>query len=168
MTVKEAIETRRSVRSYSSKPVEEALLREVLEAGRLAPSASNQQKWKFILVRDPEKLAALYEASERQQSVKEAPAAIVAVATASYDMSCGERTAPVDTSIAFSFMLLRAQELGLGTCWLGHFFPEQVRAALAIPEDVEIVAVTPIGYPAETPEARPRLPFDEVVSYEKY
>ncbi|MDR2615423.1 MAG: nitroreductase family protein [Oscillospiraceae bacterium] len=168
MTVEKAIAERRSVRSYTSAPVEEDKLLAVLEAGRLAPSAKNQQNWRFILVRDPEKLKLLFEAADKQRSVEEAPAAIVVCATDSYTMLCGERTAPIDTSIALSFMLLRAHELGLGTCWLGRFRADDVKSALGIPENVEVVAVTPIGYPAETPEARPRKPFSEVVAFDHY
>ncbi|MDR1064893.1 MAG: nitroreductase family protein [Oscillospiraceae bacterium] len=168
MTVEQAIKERRSVRSYLPKTVEEEKLLAVLEAGRLSPSAKNQQQWKFILVRDPEKLKLLLEASEGQRSVEEAPAAIVACASADYTMLCGERTAPIDTSIAFSSMLLRAYELGLGTCWLGRFRADIVKSALGIPDNVEVVAVTPIGYPAETPEARPRKTLAEVASFDKY
>jgi nitroreductase len=168
MTVEKAIAERRSVRSYAPKPVEEDKLLAVLDAGRLAPSATNQQTGKFILVRDPEKLRLLLEASEGQRCVAEAPAAIVACATGDREMLCGQRTAPIDTSIAFSFMLLRAHELGLGTCWLGRFRADAVKSALGIPEGAEVVAVTPIGYPAETPGARPRLSLGEVVSFDKY
>jgi nitroreductase len=83
-------------------------------------------------------------------------------------MSCGQQTAPVDLSIAMSYMILEAHELGLGTCWLGHFNADAVKAALDIPESVTVVAFTPIGYPAETPEARPRKSKEEVISYDKF
>ncbi|MDR0917331.1 MAG: nitroreductase family protein [Oscillospiraceae bacterium] len=168
MTVAEAIATRRSVRKYDSRPVDETLLREVLEAARISPSAANGQNWRFILVRDPAILAKLAVAADNQPSMIEAPAAIVALATASRDMSCGQPTSTVDCSIAMSYLILRAHELGLGTCWLGRFFADKVRDALAIPDDAVIVAMTPIGYPAETPDARPRKAFDEVVSFDKY
>lgn len=168
MTVIDAISTRRSVRKYEDRPVEEEKLLSVLEAGRLSPSAKNQQEWRFILVRDKALLEKLYDASENQPSVQQAPAAIVAVATSDRVMACGERTAPIDTSIAFAYMVLRAHELGLGTCWLGRFSADKVKAALNIPEAAEVVAMTPIGYPAETPSARPRRPFDEVVRFDSY
>jgi nitroreductase len=83
-------------------------------------------------------------------------------------MSCGEQTGVVDGSAAIAYMLLQAHELGLGTCWLGHFDANAVRAALAIPEDVEVVGFFPIGYPAEAPEARPRKDAAEVISYNKF
>jgi nitroreductase len=168
MTVQEAIQTRRSVRKYDAREVEQEKLDLVLEAARLAPSAANQQQWRFILVRDREKLQKLLAASDNQPFVGEAPAAIVACATGSRVMDCGQPTGTVDLSIAMSFMLLRAHELGLGTCWLGHFFADQVKAALDIPDGVEVVAFTPVGYPLETPKARPRKPSGGVISFDKF
>jgi nitroreductase len=168
MNVSEAIRTRRSVRHYDPREVEQEKLDLVLEAARLSPSAANQQQWKFILVRDKELLEKLYIASENQPSVKEAPAAIVVCATGNRVMTCGQPTETVDPSIATSYLILQAHELGLGTCWLGRFHAEQVKDALAIPEDVTVVAVTPIGYPAEEPPARPRKTAAEVISYDKY
>jgi nitroreductase len=168
LTVKEAIETRRSIRKYDSRPVEEEKLLSVMEAGRLSPSAANGQNWRFILVRDPEKLKQLHAASDNQPSVAEAPACIVAVATSTRTMDCGQETGAMDASIAMTQMLLAAHELGLGTCWLGHFFAPQVKTALSIPDSAEVIAFTPIGYPAETPDARPRKAFSEVLSFDGF
>jgi nitroreductase len=152
----EAIRSRRSVRSYSDRPVEEEKLLRVLEAARLSPSATNAQNWRFILVRDKEKLRKLTAAADDQPFVGEAPAAIVACATDRRIMDCGQPTDTVDCSIAMAYMILEAHELGLGTCWLGHFFEDQVKEALDIPEEVRVVVFAPIGYPAEQPEPRPR------------
>ncbi|MDR1822091.1 MAG: nitroreductase family protein [Oscillospiraceae bacterium] len=168
MTVKEAIGGRRSIRTYKPEAVSEELLLQVLEAGRLSPSAANEQNWRFILARDADVKEKLFHASHDQPSVNEAPAAIVVCATSSREMSCGEQTGVVDGSCAIISMLLQAHELGLGTCWLGHFDADAVRAALGIPAEVEVVGFFPIGYPAEAPEARPRKDFAEVVSFDKY
>lgn len=168
MTVTEAIQGRRSIRSYDSKPIEQEKLAAVLEAARLAPSARNRQMWKFIVVTDPEVKDKLVEACNGQPSVKQAPAAIVVCGQEPGIMSCGQPVETVDASIALSFIMLKAYEEGLGTCWLGHFNQEKVKTALNIPGDVAVVAVTPIGYPAESPAARPRKAFDEVVSFDKY
>ena len=168
MNVKEAIETRRSIRKYLQTPVEEEKLRLVLDAARLAPSARNDQKWRFIAVRDDAKRQLLCEAAFDQPFVKEAPVVIVACGMEPRFMSCGMPTDIVDVSIAVSYITLQACELGLGTCWLGHFDAQKVRAALGIPEDVSVVAVTPLGYPAQNPDPRPRKAFDEVVSYDKW
>jgi nitroreductase len=168
MTVAEAIKTRRSVRKYDPRPVEEEKLLAVLEAGRISPSAANGQQWRFILVRDKALMEKMFEASDKQPSVAQASAVIVAVATGSRVMLCGEGTGAVDCSIAFTHMLLRAHELGLGTCWLGRFHADIVKDALGIPKEAEVVAMSPIGYPAEVPDARQRKPFAEVVSFDEF
>lgn len=168
MDVMEAIRTRRSIRKFSGRPIEEEKLNLVLEAGRLSPSAANAQNWRFIVVRDKEKLQKLMEAADGQPSVGEAPCAIVACGTKRRMMDCGQPTDTVDCSIAMSYMMLEAHALGLGTCWLGHFYADKVKKALHIPEDVSVITFTPIGYPAEEPAARPRKDFKEIVGYERY
>ena len=168
MDVMEAIKGRRSVRSYSDRLLEEEKLLQVLEAGRIAPSARNDQEWRFILVRDPKKIKLLMDAADGQPSVGQAPAAIVVCGTDRHLMDCGQPTDTVNCSIALTHMMLEAYELGLGTCWLGHFFADKVKKALDIPDHVSVVAFTPIGYPNEVPEVRPRKSFGEVISYDKY
>lgn len=168
MDVMEAIKTRRSVRKYCDTPVEEEKIQQILEAGRLSPSAANGQNWHFIVVRDKEKLQKLMDAADGQPFVGQAPAAIVVCATRRRVMDCGQPTDTVDCSIAMSYMILEAHELGLGTCWLGHFFADRVKKALRIPEDVTVVAFTPLGYPSETPAARPRKEMKEIASFEKF
>jgi len=164
----EAIKTRRSIRKYLPKPIEQEKLDRVLEAGRLAPSAQNAQNWKFILVRDPDKLKLLYEAAYQQPHMGEAPAAIVCCATSDRVMDCGQPVATVNLSIALSYMMLEARELGLGTCWLGHFRAGEAASALGVPDGVTVVALTPLGYPAEDPEPRPRKTLPEVVGYDTF
>lgn len=168
MNVMEAIQTRRSVRKYTDRPVEKETLDQILEAARLSPSATNGQNWRFIAVTDQAVLQKLYAASFEQPFVAEAPCAIVACATANRVMACGQPTATVDVSIAMSYMILAAHELGLGTCWLGRFQADLVREAIGAPEDVTVVALTPLGYPGEETMARPRKAFDEVVGYDQY
>lgn len=169
MSVQTAIRERRSIRAYQDKPVENEKLKLVLEAGRLAPSARNRQEWKFIVVRDRETRVRLAKAANDRQFIGEAPVIIAACATeAEYVMSCGQLAGTVDTSIAFSFLILQAQELGLGTCWLGAYDEKEVKAILDIPPHVRVVAMTPLGYPAEAPEAKPRKAPEDVFAYEHY
>ncbi len=168
MDVMEAIRTRRSVRSYSSQPVEPEKLTAILEAGRLSPSSANSQNWRFILVTDREKINQLMDAADGQPFVGQAPAAIVVCGTARRTMDCGQPTDTVDCSIALSYMILEAHELGLGTCWLGHFFADKVKKVLDIPEDVSVVAFTPVGYPSGDTPARPRKPLMDVSSANTY
>jgi len=169
MSVRTAIRERRSIRSFSDTPVEDEKLSLVLEAARLAPSARNRQEWQFIVVRDVETRKKLADAANGKAFVGEAPIIIVACATeAEYVMSCGQLAGTVDTSIALAFLILQAQELGLGTCWLGAYSESEVKAILGIPRQVRVIAMTPLGYPAEVPEARPRRSLDEIVSFERY
>lgn len=169
MDVFDAIKGRRSIRKYSGRPVEDEKMQKVLEAARLSPSASNLQNWKFIVVRDPEKISKMLEAAYHQPFVGQAPAILVSCGTDPEGvMACGQYKHSVDLSIATAYMILEAYEQGLGTCWLGRFNEEMVKKVLDIPKEARVVAVTPIGYADESPEPRPRKAMDEIVCYERY
>lgn len=169
MNVETAIRERRSIRAYRLDPVEEEKLALVLEAARIAPSARNRQEWKFVIVRDPLTRERLAAAAPYGKFLAQAPVAIIACATeAEYVMSCGQIAGTVDTSIALAQMILQAQELGLGTCWLGGYDEAAIKEILQIPTTARVVAITPLGYPDESPEVRPRKALDEIVSYERY
>jgi nitroreductase len=75
---------------------------------------------------------------------------------------------PIDVAIAFEHLILQAQAEGLGTCWIGAFYEEEVKALLGVPAAVRVLGLTPLGYPAENPAARPRKPLTEIISEEKY
>lgn len=167
MDVKEAIGIRRSVRSYEDREIPEEDLNTILNAARLAPSARNEQSWKFIVVRDREKREALAEAAANQNFVKEAPAVIVAVAlNPDYVMRCGVPAYAVDLAIAVDHITLQAIELGLGTCWIGAFYQEEVKNILQIPDEYKVVALLPVGYPATKVSFKNRKSLDEIVCYE--
>jgi nitroreductase len=165
MTVREAILTRKSVRSYLPDPVPADLLKDLMEQTRLAPSARNLQEWRFILVTNPEKRAALAEAAHDQAFVGAAPVVVVACAeTDGRRMACGHASFLVDVSIAVDHLTLAAAEAGLGTCWIGAFEPDKVRSLLAIPSDVEVVALVPLGYPVNPePVTKRRLDYEDIV-----
>lgn len=168
MTVEQAIKNRKSIRKYRDKPVKSEKLNLVLEAARLAPSARNMQDWKFIAVTDKEKIQQMQAACMGQKQVGMAPVTLVVCANNDYSMPCGQSKTSVDCSIAMSFMMLQATELGLGMCWLGAFDEKKVKAVLNIPEDYTVVAVSPLGYAGEEPAARPRKAFDEVVCFDRF
>jgi len=169
MDVSAAIAGRRSVRAYLDAEVEEEKLMKVLDAARLAPSASNRQEWKFIVVRNSGTRTKLARAAMGQSFVARAPVVIVACATeAERVMACGQNTYTVDVSIACTHIILQAFELGLGTCWLGAFQEQEVKEILGIPRQVRVVTMIPLGYPAQPPMARLRKSLDEIVCYEKY
>jgi len=169
MNVHEAIAARRSIRSYRGDPVEEAKLRRVLEAARLAPSARNMQEWKFVVVRDAELRKKLVPACKGQGFVSEAPVVIAACAVKhDHVMTCGQYAYPIDLAVGVDHMTLAAVEEGLGTCWLGAFYEDRVREILGIPSTVRVVAVLTLGYPAESPGPRSRKPFEEVFCFDRY
>lgn len=169
MDVFTAIRGRRSIRRYTDRPVEDDKLNQILEAARLSPSASNLQDWKFVVVRDKNTIAKLVSACNGQSFIAQAPVFIAACATnPEAVMSCGQSKHTVDLSIATAYMILEAYELGLGTCWLGAFQEDKVKKILGIPEDVRVVAVTPLGYPEVMPRPTTRKSLIEIVCYEKY
>jgi len=171
MDVFDAIKTRRSIRKYLNKPVEREKLSRVLEAARLSPSAANRQPWKFIVVKDEETKKKLVSACHNQSWMAEAPIIIVACALPSeaWVRSDGEEYWKVDVAIAMQDLILEAWELGLGTCWIGSFREEEVKRILGIPDEVRVVALTPLGYPAEEkgPVTR-RKPLEEITSYDHW
>lgn len=165
MEVFEAIEKRRSIRKYADKKIEDEKLKKIVDAGRLAPSANNAQEWKFIVINNDEKRKEITEATG-MEFIGQAPTIIVACATESdKKMFCGQMAYTVDLSIAFSYMILEAAELGIGSCWIGHFDEQKVKDALGIPESIRVVAIAPFGYPDEEPEARPRKSIEDVACF---
>ena len=165
-------EKRRSVRAYKPDEVPEDLLQTVLEAGRLAPSACNKQPWRFIVVRSETGRRALGAAYAREWFWK-APVVIAVCIlpkeawVRSYD---GQNYAMVDGALAMDHLTLAAAELGLGTCWIGAFDPAAAREILNLPDGVEIVGLTPLGYPdvEPNPRVRSRRPLGETVMKERW
>ena len=168
MNVMEAIKGRTSIRQYTDKPIEPEKLKQVLEAGRLAPSANNAQNWKFLVVQDHELRQKMIPACNDQSFVGQAPAILVAIGLKPNFMSNKQPVDTVDLSIAMSFMILEAYELGLGTCWLGAYNQDSVKKLLLIPDELSVVAVSPLGYPAFPPSPRPRKDLEEIVCYNLY
>ena len=169
MNVHQAIKIRRSVRDYKIEPVPEEKLKKVLEAARLAPSAHNEQEWKFIVVKNAEQRKKLAKAALNQEFVGEAPVVIAAVALEPEEvMSSGVPNYAVDLAIAIDHMTLVAVEEGLGTCWVGAFSQEEVKKVLGIPEKYKVVVLLPLGFPADKPQPKSRKNLEEIVCYENY
>jgi len=165
----EAIRERRSIRAYKNAPVEREKLLKILDAGRLAPSSRNQQEWKFVVVQNKEKIEKLYHACREQEFVREAPIIIAACGTTTdYIMRCGQYAYPIDVSIALTHMILRAVDLGLGTCWLGSFNENKVKTILEIPEKIRVVGVLTLGYPSFQSQPKSRKPLEDIVCYDKW
>lgn len=169
MDVFKAIQTRRSIRGYKSTPIPEEKLRKVLEAARLAPSANNSQDWKFVVVRDPQKIKELAETKGSRSFIEEAPVIIVAVALKPEKLLSSDNLAyTIDLAIAVDHMTLVAVEEGLGTCWIGAFSQEKVREVLNIPESCKVVALLPLGFPSDPGRPKSRKDLKEIVSYDSF
>ena len=163
-SVYEVIAKRRSIRRYDPRPVPKEHLLKILDAARLAPSARNKQPWRFVVVTDPERKKRLAEACMGQMFIADAGAVVVALS----DPKASPKWHAMDTMIAVEHMVLVATELGLGTCWIGAFDPDEVREVVGAPKDLNVVAVLPIGYPAENPPPRPRRKLEEICFKETY
>lgn len=123
-----------------------------------------------MVVRDREMRVKLAEAANNQAFVAQAPVVLVFCAeTEHHMMRCGEKSYPIDVAIAIDHVTLAAVELGLGTCWIGAFYAENVKPLLGIPEDVPIVSLLTLGYPRSgSTRTKNRLPLEEIVRYEKW
>ncbi len=169
MNVFEAIRTRRSIRGFDERPIEEEKLLRVLEAGRLAPSAKNRQEWRYVVVKDKDLRRRLAVAANNQYFIAEAPVVIVGCATlVNYVLSCGQPAYTVDVSISMDHITVQAVEEGLGTCWIGSFKEDEVKKILNIPDDIRVVEIMPLGYPKSLPGPKPRKGLDEIVFYDRW
>jgi len=187
MELMEAIKGRRSIRKYTSRAVDDKTLNTILEAARQAPSWHNSQCWRFVVVRDSQlrnKLAdtgiavATGKPNRGAEAMRITPIAIVACAEmrkAGYSIK--EPKGPVtdkgdwymyDVALAMQNLTLAAHALGLGTVNTGAFDAIKVAEILGVPEGYAVVAMTPLGYPDESPEARPRKEMAEIVFQDKF
>lgn len=154
MQTLEAIRHRKSIRAYKTDSIPEEAIKTLEEAINLAPTGANRQAFVFYFVQDKEKLADISGNACRQDFVKQVPLIIAA--------TCDEGRS-FDAAIAMENCVIAAEDLGLGTCWIGSHDRDQVRRALSIPDDKEIPALLTVGYPAEEPERRQRKPIDEII-----
>jgi nitroreductase len=164
------LKSRRSVRRYRPDPVPDEMIEQLLEAGRVAPSASNRQPWAFVVVRDPEIVARVAQnaayAIVRWAHVAEAPLLIVL---------CGHRTSRVyqqflheDIGLAGGQIMLQARALGLGTCWIGGLDRQAIASILKVPEEWEVVGLLTVGFPDEDPKPTSRRPLADLVHYDVF
>ena len=168
MDVTEAISQRYSCRHYIDKSISDKDLQSVLEAARQAPSAKNLQDWRFVVATEKATRLKLAAAANDQTFLENAGAIIAACSVSDHVMRCGQAVGPIDVSIALEHMCLQATALGLATCWIGSFYPAKVRPILGIPENVPIIELLALGYPAEAPKEHRREPMKRIVSFEKW
>ena len=169
MAFNELIKKRYSVRTYKSAPVEDEKLQQVLEAARLAPTAANRQPIQFIVLRTAGRADDLKRMYQKDW-LSQAPLVVCAcaVAAGAWTRMDGKNYSEVDVTIAMDHLILAATELGLGTCWIAHFDPQAVRDVLKLPEGVEPIALTPLGYADDQPREKKRKPLSELVRYERW
>lgn len=167
MEVMDAIRARYSARKYSGRKLSEEEITSILEAGRLAPSASDQQMNRHIIVTDPKLIHDLVHACKDQKWIETAPAVLVECAAEDRVMLCGQSARSMDGAIAMSYMTLEAVSLGMQFCWLGWFEPQEVKKLLNIPEDYVVIAVATVGYPASQGKMRPKKSLQEVTARNK-
>jgi nitroreductase len=166
----EEIENRRSVREYGEKPVQKESLARILEAGRLAPTARNQQDWRILVVTDSQQRKRLVdEASPWQPFLKQAPVILAACAlNPEYVMRCGHPAYLIDLGIVLEHIALQAVREGLGTCWIGSFDEAKAKSVLNVPEKVRIVELMSLGHFDHLPAPRPRKPIDDLFKWESW
>ena len=170
MNFVELIKKRYSVRAYKPDPVEEGKLAQVLEAARLAPTAANRQPFQLIVIHTASREAELRRIYHRSW-FSQAPLLICACALPTrswHRRTDGKDYSAVDVAIVVDHLTLAATELGLGTCWVAAFDVEAAREVLRLPDEVEPVAFTPLGYPADQPEPKSRKALSELVRYEHW
>jgi nitroreductase len=181
MDVLEAIKKRRSIRSFKSTPIDQKTLDAILEAGRLAPSWGNTQTWRFIIIEDNNIKTQLADdatplGSRNNVVLKQAPVVIAACAELKRaGWREGKSTTDkegywfmFDAGLALENMVLEAQELGIGTLYIGAFDAKKAGRVLGVPEGYSCVVLLPLGYPDEEPEARPRKDISEIVFKNKF
>lgn len=174
MEIYQVFQERRSVRKYKPDPVPAEKLGRIFEAARIAPSWSNQQCWRFMVIADPETKKALAGSLPHRNPAKRAvgeTAPLVLVLCADPEGSGiqdGKDYYLLDAGLTLQQLMLAAHAEGLGTCWVAWFDEEKARAACAVPAHYRIVAMTPLGVPKSQPSARPRKKMDEIVFGEKW
>ncbi len=198
MELIDAIKKRRSIRKFKPDPVPDELINRLLEAARLAPSGSNLQPWRFVVVKSKEARKKLSQATpltfvteapvilaccvdttsfkhaeKRMRELKEVGAFLgTALDELNPDEFVKRRTQDkvammaylgLNAAIAIDHITLRAVDLGLGSCWVMMFDQDKAKEALELDEKYQVVALLPVGYPAQNPKPRPRIPLEEII-----
>jgi nitroreductase len=169
MEFQELVRQRYSVRAYKPEAVDRAKLDRVLEAAILAPTAANRQPFRLLVIKTEgraQELRRIY----RAEWFAQAPVVICAcgVSEEGWTRSDGKDYTDVDVAIVMDHLILAAANEGLGTCWIGAFDAAAAREVLGLPEGVEPIAFTPLGYPADSLRPKRRRPAEELVKYDSW
>jgi len=171
----EVVRKRRSVRQYSNQPVDEELVRRIVDAARLAPSGGNCQPWRFFAVFSESKREELVQCTYRRNNpesppqdwLRQAPVLILVCkdtrsTTEKYDRWGRDFIATQDCAAAVENMLLAATALGLGTCWIGGVRVADVQCLFELPTYLDPFCIVAVGYPAREPGLKPKLGLEDI------
>jgi nitroreductase len=172
MELTQAIKTRRSVRRFTEKPVEDEKIKQIIEMGNLAPSAGNLQPRDFVVIKNQDTKQHLVNAAHGQKFIAKASYVIVVCANSQRASPYGNRGTDLytiqDTAAAIQNMLLTIVDLGLSSCWVGAFNEKMVSDTLGLPSHIRPVAMLPIGYSDVVSGSGSRIPVEDLVHYEKW
>jgi nitroreductase len=167
MDVFEAIKGRRSIRQFTDEPIGKDELEKLLDAARWAPTASNQQRWRFVVVTSPSVKELI---KKFAPGIFAMPAAFIVICVEKEPGAhpWAEATYLADCAIAAQNVMLAAYEMGIGSCPALSYAKVAIREILNLPEGVEPLLVITLGYPAEDPEPPPRLGLDQIAFMDEY
>ncbi len=169
MDFTELITKRYSVRAYKADPIDNDNLMKVLDAARLAPTASNRQPFQVIVVHTNGREEELLSIYQREWFVQ-APIilCVCGFPATAWVRKDGRQYLGVDVAIVMDHMVLAATDIGLGTCFIAAFDEVNARKILSIPDEAEPILFTPLGYPAGIPGIKKRKNLEELVRYERW
>lgn len=163
MDVFESIRSVLAVRAYQDRPVPAEVVQRIVEAGWLTGSAKNEQPWQFIVIEDPEQIKTLAANTPTGPYLAQAPLAIaVLIDRSPYAISDGSR--------AIQSMILAAWAEGIGSNWIGFMGPDSLKPLLGIPDDLDLLAILPFGYPAKNlgKGRKRRKPLADILHHERF
>ena len=167
----DVIKKRRSYRFFKPDLPESKKIEKILDAARLAPTWANKQGVHYIIVKEPDKVKAIWEAIGQKQKFSTAPLFIIGIIAESGSGANSNRLKyfTVDFGICFEHLILAAAAEGLASCWIGWFNEEKIKEILGIPKKFRVLGLTPLGYPLKLKgEITDRKSLEEIVHYEKF
>jgi len=162
MDILEIILKRRSVRAYQDKEIPDADLNKILESARMAPTSFNSQNFKIVAIRNPATIVRLA-ALSRSPFISKAPL-ILAI----FNVNLENKYAPLDAAIVADHIMISAWSLEVGSVFIGAYHNDEIRKFLSAPDTAEMIALMPLGYPADKEIPKKRKSLDELISYEKF
>ncbi len=170
MEFSDVIRSRYSVRAYSNRDIPRDVLDRVLEAFVLAPTAANRQPIGLVVVRTEGREDELRRIYNADWFASQPPIVLAAclIKDKCWTRRDGKKYGDIDVAIAMDHLILSATNEGLGTCWIGAFDPDAAREVLGLPDNVEPIALTPLGYATDSPRRKLRKPIDQIIHYDRW